>query len=184
MVGTKNPASIINERREQVWGLMLRGHNAQQIRKILNLTNPTVYRDIEFLTKKSKQYVYDMARGTHVLFFQRTIEGIGLTLMEAWNKYHDPHTPDKQKVSYLRLTKDCQESILNVAVNGPTVAGIIDLRRRIERFGIDTKRPLQLSEQERVRDYISSRYDKSDFADGVNLVTSMNEKESKPPFEK
>ncbi|MGB6671872.1 MAG: hypothetical protein WBE34_05515 [Candidatus Nitrosopolaris sp.] len=33
MVGPKNPANIINERRERVWHLMLKGHNAQSIRK-------------------------------------------------------------------------------------------------------------------------------------------------------
>jgi hypothetical protein len=86
--------------------------------------------------------------------FQRCIEGTGLTLTEAWNKFNDPKVPEKQKVSYLRLTRECNESILNVAVNGPTVMGIVDLRRRIERFGIDTSKALELSEQEQIRNYI------------------------------
>ena len=30
-----------------------------------------------------------MAKGTHVLMYQRAIEGIALTLSEAWNKYND-----------------------------------------------------------------------------------------------
>lgn len=41
----KIPAKLTNERREQVWELMLMGYNPQAIRKELNLTNPTVYRD-------------------------------------------------------------------------------------------------------------------------------------------
>jgi IS30 family transposase len=65
----KIPAKLTNERREQIWFLMLKGHNAKSIKKTLNISNPTVYRDIQFLTKKSKQYVYDLANGTHVLMY-------------------------------------------------------------------------------------------------------------------
>lgn len=49
----------------------------------------SIYNDIIFLTKKSKQYVYDLAKGTHVLMYQRTIEGIALTLTEAGKKFND-----------------------------------------------------------------------------------------------
>jgi len=52
MVAPKNPANVVNERRNQVWLLMLKGRNSQAIKKELNLA---------FLTKKSKQYVYGMA---------------------------------------------------------------------------------------------------------------------------
>ena len=70
------------------------------IRKTLHIPVPTIYKDIKFLTKKSKQYVYDMAKGTHMLLYQRAIEGIGLTLENAWDKFNDPKLPEKQKVSY------------------------------------------------------------------------------------
>jgi IS30 family transposase len=66
----KIPAAITNERREKVWYLMLKGHNPPSIIKELNICSATVYNDIKFLTKKSKQYVYDMAKGTHVLMYQ------------------------------------------------------------------------------------------------------------------
>jgi len=52
----------------------------------LNVCDATVYNDIKFLTKKSKQYVYDMAKGTHVLMYQRAIEGIGLASETAWDR--------------------------------------------------------------------------------------------------
>jgi hypothetical protein len=92
----KIPARLTNERRDQVWFLMLKGHNPQSIKKTLNISNPTLYKDIKFLTEKSKQYVYDMAKGTHVLLYQRAIEGIGLTLENAWRKFNDPKVPEKQ----------------------------------------------------------------------------------------
>jgi hypothetical protein len=63
---------------------MLKGHNPPSIIKELNARNATIYNDIKFLTDKSKQYMYDMAKGTHVLMYQRAIEGISLTLAQAW----------------------------------------------------------------------------------------------------
>jgi hypothetical protein len=109
----KIPARLTNERRDQVWHLMLKGYNPQSIKKTLNIPGNIVYRDIEFLTKKSKQYMYDMAKGLHILAYQRAIKGIGLTLTEAWAKFNDPRVPEKQKVSYLRLTRECNESIIS-----------------------------------------------------------------------
>jgi hypothetical protein len=46
--------------------------------------------------------------------YQKTIEGVGLALSEAWNKYNDPAVPEKQKPAYLRLAKECNESIFDM----------------------------------------------------------------------
>jgi len=83
----KIPAKVTNERRDRVWFLMLKGYNPPSIIKELNARNTTIYNDIKFLTDKSKQYMYDMAKGTHVLMYQRAMEGISLTLAQAWDKF-------------------------------------------------------------------------------------------------
>jgi hypothetical protein len=149
------PAKITNERREKVWFLMLKGHNAPAIGKTLQSPTITIYNDIKFLTKKSKQYVYDMAKGTHVLMYQRAIEGIALALSEAWSKYNDPQVPEKQKLGYLRLTVLANEKLFEFTANGPTEMAVLDLMRRIERMGINIDTPIILSEQEQIRDYIN-----------------------------
>jgi len=74
------PAKVTNERREQVWFLMLKGNNPQSIIKALGTTRAVVYNDIKFLTNKSKQYIYDLGKGLHVLAYTRAIEGISLAL--------------------------------------------------------------------------------------------------------
>ena len=132
----KIPAKVTNERREKVWFLVLKDQNAPSISKTLHSPTITIYKDIKFLTKKSKQYVYDMAKGTHVLLYQRAIEGIGLTLENAWDKFNDPKVPEKQKPAYLRLTMKAHESMIGLIANGPTVMAIQDITKSAERLGL------------------------------------------------
>ena len=104
--------------------MMLKGQNPTSIIKTLGTTRTVIYNDINFLTEKSKQYVYDMAKGTHVLMYQRAIEGVGLILETAWNKFNDPKVPEKQKLGYLHLAKGCHESMFDMTANGVSVLAL------------------------------------------------------------
>lgn len=77
------PASLTNERREKVWLLMLKGHNAQTIKKELNMKGNIVYRDIRFLESVSQKYVYNIAKGGFALAYERSIEGISYVMSQA-----------------------------------------------------------------------------------------------------
>jgi hypothetical protein len=128
----------INNRREKVYFALLRGENAYQIMKTLNLPQATVYRDIRALGKKSKERVFEIAKGDYLaLAWQRSIDGIGYVMSEAWKKFSSEDTPEKQKPYYLRLIKDCQESIINQVTNGTTVLAVKGLTKRIEAAGVN-----------------------------------------------
>ena len=70
--------------------------------------------------------------------YQRAIEGIGLVLSESWRKFNDPQVLEKQKVSYLRLVKECNVEMMQLTINGPSVMAVEDLKKKIENAGINT----------------------------------------------
>ena len=124
---------------------MLKGYNRQSIVKTLGSTQTVIYNDMKYLTERSKEYVYDMAKeyvydmakGTHVLMYQRAIEGVGLILETAWNKFNDPKVPEKQKLGYLHLAKGCHESMFNFTANGVSVLALKNIIERANSLGID-----------------------------------------------
>lgn len=133
----KNSQKAIESRRDRVWEMILRGHNPQSIKSELNIPRTTVYRDIRYLTHKSKEYVYQIAKGGFALAYQRSIEGVSFTMSQAWRKFLDDRVPEKHKPAYLRLIKDCHESMMQQVINGPAVFAMDNLRKRIERAGIN-----------------------------------------------
>lgn len=134
---------------------MLKGHSTPSIAKIIGSPYITIHKDVQFLTEKSKEYIYEMAKGKHVLLYQRAIDGIGLTLTEAWKKFNNPKVPEKQKYNYLRLTKECNESMINLTTEGPAVMALQNLVDKARRLGITDKySPLpELTEEQQAQDY-------------------------------
>ena len=138
--------------------LMLQGHSPQSIKKTLNITNTIVYNDLNALTQKSKQYVYDMAKGTHVLMYQRAIEGIGLILSECWKVYNA--NADNKDMAALKLAKECNSEMMNFTMNGSTVLSINRITDRANRLGLLNENEKQqqqqpLTETDEINNYIN-----------------------------
>jgi IS30 family transposase len=74
---TANNRILIQERREKIWALLTRGNmKGYEIAKELNVSPPTIARDIKFLIAESQNYLNDLAKETLPFMYQISIEGM------------------------------------------------------------------------------------------------------------
>jgi IS30 family transposase len=124
---------VIDERRQKLWTLLTRGLKAYEIAKELNVDNSTVSRDIKYLTAQSQNYLNDLARSTLPFMYQTSIEGIRAILKECWNIYqsNDEKINWFQRLTALKLAKECNESIFNLMDAGPSIMAVKQLQERL-----------------------------------------------------
>jgi IS30 family transposase len=85
---TPNSQAVIRERREKIWTLLARGKmKGYEIAKELNVSPPTIARDIKFLTAESQNYLNNLAKETLPFMYQISIEGIRDVIKECWHIY-------------------------------------------------------------------------------------------------
>ncbi|MDQ6865274.1 MAG: hypothetical protein M3044_15790 [Thermoproteota archaeon] len=79
------------------------------------------------------------------------------------------------------MTRECQESMIELILNGPSVMAVQDLTNRAEQLGIDTSdnyKPLALSEEQQIHNYINKKYTHFDGTDIGNDDNNNNSNES------
>ena len=104
-----------------------------------------------------------MAKGTHVLMYQRAIEGIGLILSECWKVYNA--NADNKDINYfhkmaaLKLAKECNSEMMNFTLNGSAVLSINRITERANRLGLLNEHEKQqqqpLTETDEINNYIN-----------------------------
>ena len=127
-----NNQVVIKERREKIWALLTKGNmKGYEIAKELNVSPPTVARDIKFLTAESQNYLNDLAKETLPFMYQISIEGIRDIIRECWAIYQSENTRDVnmyQRISALKLAKECNEAIFK---EGPSVMYLKQLQEKL-----------------------------------------------------
>jgi predicted ArsR family transcriptional regulator len=130
-----NSQVVIRERREKIWALLTRGNmKSYEIAKQLNVSPPTVARDIKFLTAESQNYLNDLARETLPFMYQISIEGIRDIIRECWNIYqreNDENLNMYHKISAMKLAKECNEEIFKLTEEGPSVMYLKQLQEKL-----------------------------------------------------
>ena len=104
-----------------------------EIAKELNVDNSTVSRDIKFLSTQSQNYLNNLAKETLPFMYQTSIEGIRSILKDCWNIYqsNDNKINWFQRLTALKLAKECNESIFNLVDEGPSVMYLKQLQERL-----------------------------------------------------
>ena len=114
----------------------VRGSNNRgcEIARELNVSPPTIVRDIKFLTAESQNYLNDLARETLPFMYQISIEGIRDIIRECWAIYQSENTRDVnmyQRISALKLAKECNEGIFKLIEEGPSVMYLKQLQEKL-----------------------------------------------------
>jgi hypothetical protein len=131
---TPNSQAVIRERREKIWTFLARGKmKGYEIAKELNVSPPTIARDIKFLTAESQNYLNNLAKETLPFMYQISIEGIRDVIKECWNIYQSEGISINmyQKLAALKLIKECNEGIFHLIDEGPSIMYLKQLQEKL-----------------------------------------------------
>ena len=112
---------------------LTRGMRYKDIAKELSVDPGTVTRDIQFLQKRSDDYVNQMASIMPFLF-EKALGGINEVLGECWRIYNssDDGLNWFHKLAALKLAKECSEQIYFLTKEGPFIMGLRKIQLEFE----------------------------------------------------
>lgn len=132
----------IEERRRQVASLLAQSATESEIAKKLNVDQSTISRDIKALKQMSQQFVFDLARSDLAYHYQQCINGIEEVRRKAWELLRDDEEEQRQlhtlkdKLSILKLIKECEEGKFALFKDGPSIMNVKSLEERIHQIEI------------------------------------------------
>ena len=136
---TKNRFKI-EERRRQVASLLAQSITESEIAEKLNVDQSTISRDIKALKQMSQQFVFDLAKSDLAYHYQQCINGIEEVRRKAWELLREDEEEEKgqrnsltlkDKLSILKLIKECEEGKFVLFKDGPSIMNVKSLEERI-----------------------------------------------------
>nr|WP_320410471.1 HTH domain-containing protein [Candidatus Nitrosocosmicus oleophilus] len=126
----------IAERREKIMILLTKGLKGYQIAGALNLTQSTVSRDINYLSKESSNNLKYLVQQSLPFLYSTSIEGIKSILKECWSIYESDNASMNylHKLNSLKLAKECNESLFKLVAEGPSLVYLKELEERLEKI--------------------------------------------------
>jgi hypothetical protein len=126
----------IEDRRRQVASLLARSLTETKIASQLNVSQPTVHRDIEALKQMSQQFCFDLARSDLAYHWKLSIDGLDAVREEAWNLYKssDESIKPKDRLAALGIVKDCCVDRFEMINAGPSVLAMRTMEERLRRI--------------------------------------------------
>ena len=108
----------IEWRRSKVQELSSQGYNQSQISKILQLSQPTINRDITYLRHQAKENIKRYIDERLPEEYEKCLVGLNAITREAWNTAQN--TEDKRE-KILSLAKECYSMKLELLTNATVV---------------------------------------------------------------
>lgn len=135
----------IEERRRQVASLLAQSITESEIARKLNVDQSTISRDIKALKQMSQHFVFDLAKSDLAYQYQQCINGIEEVRRKAWGLLRDDEEEQqrhqrlltlKDKLSILKLIKECEEGKFALFKDGPSILNVKSLEERIYQIEI------------------------------------------------
>jgi predicted transcriptional regulator len=118
-----NLSSSVNSvewRRTKVQELASRGYNQSEISSILQISQPTINRDITYLRQQAKDNIKRYIDERLPEEYEKCLVGLNAITKEAWNTAYD--TEDKrEKIQALSLAKECYSMRLDLLTNATVI---------------------------------------------------------------
>jgi predicted transcriptional regulator len=119
-----NLSSSVNSglewRRSKVQELSSQGYNQSEISRILQISQPTINRDITYLRQQAKSNIKKYIDERLPEEYEKCLVGLTAITKEAWNTA--ANTEDKrEKIQALSLAKECYSMKLDLLTNATVV---------------------------------------------------------------
>ena len=107
-------------RRNKVQELASQGYNQSEISRILQISQPTINRDITYLRQQAKENIKRYINERLPEEYEKCLVGINMIKKEAWTTAQN--TEDKrEKIQALSLAKECYSMKLDLLTNATVV---------------------------------------------------------------
>jgi hypothetical protein len=118
-----NLSSSLNSvewRRNKVQDLSSQGYNQSEISRILQISQPTINRDITYLRQQAKDNIKRYIDERLPEEYEKCLVGLNAITKEAWNTAHDTEEK-REKIQALSLAKECYSMKLDLLTNATVV---------------------------------------------------------------
>jgi predicted transcriptional regulator len=107
-------------RRSKVQELASQGYNQSEISRILQMSQPTINRDLSYLRQQAKENIKKYIDERLPEEYEKCLTGLNAITKEAWNTAQN--TEDKrEKIQALSLAKECYSMKLDLLTNATVV---------------------------------------------------------------
>ena len=115
-----NQKEKVQWRRSKVQELLVKGYNHYEIASTLQISRPTITRDIQYLRECAKQNIRRYIDEWLPEEYEKCLVGLNAITKEAWNTA--ANTEDKrEKIQALSLAKECYSMKLDLLTNATVV---------------------------------------------------------------
>jgi predicted transcriptional regulator len=155
-------------RRNKVQELAGQGYNQSEISRILQISQPTINRDITYLRQQAKENIKKYIDERLPEEYEKCLVGLTAITKEAWNAA--ANTEDKrEKIQALSLAKECYSMKLDLLTNATVVDDAI-------RFvSSKTKEDLKSPRADRKGEVKEPDYEEQEEQTGEITVATINQ---------